>query len=121
MLRDALTDGKTPWLIKTSKRPRLRATVREAPHTCPLYDVKSMIPCGGYHVAVGAAVAPSPPPTGKGKKKPRRWCTRAISSAKCELPWSPLFIAATSHKTLNSTSLLSSVPKGHIYIESKVR
>ena len=42
------------------------------------------------------------------KKMPRSWCAGAISSAKCELPWSPLFIAATSHKTLNSNSLLSS-------------
>ena len=42
------------------------------------------------------------------KKMPRSWCAGAISSAKYELPWSPLFIAATSQQTLNSNSLLSS-------------
>src|SRR5262249_6649935 len=32
------------------------------------------------------------------RNAPDCWCaTGAISSSKCELPWSPLFIAATSH------------------------
>ena len=56
-----------------------------------------------------------------GKKKPRSWCDRGNFFRKSELPWSPLFIAATSHKTLNSTSLfIQWLPRGHICIENKV-